>query len=346
MEQRFVGDSGLRVSVLGLGTMTFGAETDEAEAHRQLDVFVERGGTLIDTADVYAGGASEEILGRWLKGGRDDVAVATKGRFGIDAVAAGASRRALQRALDASRRRLGIDVVDLYFVHCWDAETPIEETLETLSGFVADGRIRYAGFSNLTGWQLQKVVTTARLGGYTVPVAFQPQYNLLDRGIEWDLLPLCLEEGIGVTPWSPLGGGWLTGKYRRDAVPEGATRLGEDPGRGVEAYDLRNVDATWRVLDVVEEIAADHDASWASVAIAWLLSRPGVSSVLLGARTTAQLADNLTAVDLTLDDDRLDRLTDVSAPGLPAYPHGFVEGLGGLDVWKLLGTARTEGRAV
>ena len=335
-----LGPRGPVVSRLALGTMTFGVETPEADAHAQLDAFVEAGGTLLDTADVYGDGESERIVGRWLADrGHDHVLVATKGRFAPPPGSRGASRRSLVRSLDASLGRLGLDAVDVYFVHGWDDETPVEETLDALSAEVRKGKAHAVGWSNVTGWQLARIMTTARLGGFVVPTVLQPQYNLLDRTIEWDVLPCALDEGLAVTPWSPLGGGWLTGKYARDERPTGATRLGEDPDRGVEAYDRRNTEATWRVLDAVAAVAERHDRPMAHVAVAWLLTRPGVASVLLGARTPGQLADVLGAASLTLPDDDLAALGRASAPGLPDYPHGMLEEYAGMRVWDTLGTA-------
>ena len=235
--------------------MTFGDESDEATAHAQLDRFVERGGNFVDTADVYSRGRSEEIVGRWLAARpdmRDRIVIATKGRFpmGDGPNDAGLSRTHLGRALDASLRRLGVDVIDLYQAHAWDPLTPIEETLGFFDDAVRAGKIRYAGVSNFVGWQLQKA---ALLAGDAAPiVTLQPQYNLLVRDIELELVDVCRNEGIGILPWSPLAGGWLTGKYPRDEVPTGATRLGENPDRGMEAYGPRNAqERTWRVIDAV-----------------------------------------------------------------------------------------------
>src|ERR671929_120051 len=263
MELRSLGSSGCAVSTLALGTMTFGAETDEEGSFAQLDAFVEAGGTLVDIADVYAGGVSEEIVGRWLAARpadvRDRVVVATKGRFptGDGPNDVGLSRRHLSRALDASLGRLGVDVVDLYQVHAWDPLTPPEEWLSFLDDAVRAGKILYPGLSNLTGWQVQRVVDLADHLGLARPVTLQPQYNLLVREIEWEIVPACESTGLGLIPWSPLGGGWLTGKYTRDARPTGATRLGEDPDRGVEAYDRRStVERTWDVIDAVRAIAS------------------------------------------------------------------------------------------
>jgi aryl-alcohol dehydrogenase-like predicted oxidoreductase len=336
-----LGPSGPIVSRLALGTMTFGAETDETDAHEQLDRFHQAGGTFIDTADVYGQGESERIVGRWLDQRRpDDVVISTKGRFAPPSGSAGASRRALVRSIDASLDRLGIDAIDLYFVHGWDDVTPVEETLDALSAEVRKGKIHSLGWSNVTGWQLATIMTTARLGGHVVPTVIQPQYNLLDRTIEIEVLPCALAERLAMTPWSPLGGGWLTGKYRRDARPTGATRLGDDPDRGVEAYDTRNIDTTWDVLDVVRAVAERNERSMADVAIAWLLRRPGVASVLLGARTVGQLTEVLDATTLDLSGDDLDRLAQVSAPGVPAYPYTMIEQFTEATIWHDLGTHR------
>ena len=328
------------VSQLALGTMTFGAETDEAEAFRQLDLFVDHGGTLIDTADVYGGGLSEEMIGKWgrQRGGMTDLILATKGRFAPPAGSHGASRRSLVRSVDASLKRLQVDAIDVYFIHGWDRHTDVADTLAVLSDLVRAGKIHNIAWSNVTGWQLQKIVSTAGAAGHPAPVALQPQYNLLDRGIEIEVLPCCLEAGIALTPWSPLGGGWLTGKYSADARPRGATRLGEDPGRGVEAYDVRNTKRTYAILDVVRAVADRCDRPPAHVALAWLTSRPGVASVLLGARSADQLRDNLAAADLVLEQSDLAALTDASSGGLPAYPYGFLEDWCDMDVWKRLGT--------
>ncbi|MFN3688631.1 aldo/keto reductase [Salinarimonas sp.] len=334
-----LGHGGPIVSRLALGTMTFGAETDEAEAARQLDLFVERGGTFIDTADVYGGGASEEIVGRWARrrGGFGDLVLATKGRFGPPAGSHGASRRSIVRCVEASLRRLQVEAIDVYFIHGWDRHTPICETLATLGDLVRAGKIHDVAWSNVAGWQLQRIVSVAEAHGLPRPVALQPQYSLLERGIEIEVMPCALEAGIGLTPWSPLGGGWLTGKYAADARPSGATRLGEDPNRGVEAYDLRNTSRTHAILEAVGAIAARVERPPAHVAIAWLLSRPGVASVLLGARSAAQLADNLDAIDLVLPAEDVAALTKISAPSIPAYPYGFLEDWSDMDVWRRLG---------
>src|SRR5215472_3352707 len=328
MDYRTLGCSGCAVSNLALGTMTFGAETGELDAHRQLDEFVSAGGTLVDTADVYGSGASEEIIGRWLASRpanvTERVVLATKGRFPMDDSPNGVGLSAvhLTRALDGSLRRLGVDAVDLYQLHAFDPWTPLEETLRTLDGFVRAGKIRYYGLSNFTGWQLTKAVHVAQALNAPGPVTLQPQYSLLVREIEWEIVPAALDAGVGLLPWSPLGGGWLSGKYQRDERPAGATRLGDDPNRGMEAYDRRGTQRTWEVIDAVRKVAGERGVTMAEIALAWVTDRPGVTSTILGARTTGQLEANLRAVDLRLirqETAELDAASDLR----PAdYPYG------------------------
>jgi aryl-alcohol dehydrogenase-like predicted oxidoreductase len=328
MRYRLLGNSGCAVSELCLGTMTFGAETDEAGSHEQLDVFVDAGGTLVDTADIYSAGVSEEIVGRWLAARPPEVTervvIATKGRFATDPTpnGNGLSARHLTRALDASLRRLGVDAVDLYQVHSYDPYTPMEETLRTLDGFAQAGKIRYYGLSNFTGWQLTKAVLTARALGLREPVTLQPQYSLIVREIEWEIVPAALDVGMGLLPWSPLGGGWLSGKYRRDQRPTGATRLGEDPGRGMEAYDRRGSERTWRVVDAVSQVAESRGVSMAEVALAWVTNRPAVVSTIIGARTTGQLETNLRAAGLELTAEECALLDEASDLQATDYPYG------------------------
>lgn len=341
MEHRQLGLSGLELSVLGMGTMTFGDESDESACGAMLDRYVDGGGTFIDTADVYASGASEEIIGRWLarRGGADGLVLATKARFatGDGPDDRGAGRRHLERALEASLRRLGVEVIDLYQIHGWDPLTPIEETLATLNDFVGKGKVRHVGLSNVTGWQLLHAILVARHEGWAPIVSLQPQYNLLARQVDLDLLPICLEQNIGVLPWSPLGGGWLSGKYSPDQVPTGATRLGEEPDRGVESYFRRNRDRTWAIVDEVKGVATERGVNPSQVAIAWLKQRPGITSVILGARTVSQLSENMAGVDFTLDSAEVERLDRISDPGLPEYPYRFLEDLCGYDMWQELG---------
>lgn len=328
MQYRTLGNSGAVVSNYALGTMTFGAEATEETSHAILDNYVAAGGNFIDTADVYTAGLSEEIIGRWLAqrpGMREQLVVASKGRFPMGTAPndVGTSRRHLTRALDDSLRRLGVEQIDLYQMHAWDPITPLEETLRFLHDSVSQGKIAYYGFSNFLGWQLTKAVHLAKAHGWSAPVTLQPQYSLLVREIELEIVPASLDAGIGLLPWSPLGGGWLSGKYKRDTPPAGATRLGENPQRGMEAWQERNDDPrTWDVIGAVAGIAADHGVNASQVALAWLADRPAVTSVILGARTTGQLADNLAATDLELSAAESQHLTDISQPRVGVYPYG------------------------
>ena len=328
MHHRTLGPSGTVVTALCLGTMTFGAETDETTAFAMMDTYAAAGGNFLDTADVYSRGLSEEITGRWLAA-RPAVAaqmvIATKARFPMGAGPndLGLSRRHLARALDASLRRLAIDRIDLYQMHAWDALTPVEETMRFLDDAIAAGKIAYWGVSNWLGWQIAKSVQIARHQRWAAPVTLQPQYNLLARDIEHEIVPACRDAGMGLLPWSPLGGGWLSGKYRRGERPAGATRLGENPERGMESWTTRSAqDRTWAVIDTLAAIAGARGVSMAEVALAWLRDRPGVTSVILGARTPDQLAANLRSAALTLSAEETRALTDVSAPRMPDYPYG------------------------
>jgi aryl-alcohol dehydrogenase-like predicted oxidoreductase len=328
MEYRKLGNSGAIVTSYCLGTMTFGKESDEAISFQLMDDYVAAGGNFIDTANVYGDGVSEEIIGRWLKskpGILRDLVITTKGRFpmGNGPNHLGLSRKNLQEALDASLKRLGVEHIDLYQMHAFDALTPLEETLRFLDDAIRNGKIAYYGFSNFLGWQLTKAVWIAKAGNFQPPVTLQPQYNLLVRDIEHEIVPAALDADIGLLPWSPLGGGWLSGKYKRDQMPSGATRLGENPKRGMEAYDKRNAEArTWEVIGAVEDLAKARGVTMAQVALAWLAARPAVTSVILGARTTEQLADNLGAADLKLSEEEMNTLTAASEPQVADYPYG------------------------
>lgn len=337
MRKRVLGSSGMLVSEFTLGTMTFGAETSEQDTHVILDAYVAGGGDTIDCADVYTGGRSEEFIGRWMRsrGNRDELVILTKGRFRVGPDAGhndfGLSRRHLVRALDASLRRLDVDHIDLYQVHAWDPLTPPEQWLRTLDDLVRAGKVREVGVSNLNGWQLQRTIMLARQEGLAPIVSLQPQYNLLAREVEWELIDLCELEGLGLLPWSPLGGGWLTGKYRREVVaaagsdvPTGATRLGEDPGRGVESWFKRNDDRVHAIVDEVVAVAQGRGVTPSQVALAWVNARRTVASTILGVRTLAQLVDDLGAVGLELSAEETARLDTVSAPVLPDYPYGFI----------------------
>ncbi len=319
----------MQVSELCLGAMTFGRETTEELSHRMLDRFVEAGGNFVDTADVYSTGTSEEIVGRWLKGKvRDDLVIATKVRFamGKGPNDIGLSRKHILSGVDASLRRLGTDYIDLYQVHMWDDATPLEETLSTLNDLVRQGKVRYIGASNFCGWQLQKAVDLSRGMGWEVLSSLQPQYNLLARSTEWELIPVCQNEGLGVICWSPLRGGWLSGKYRRgmEAPPVGSrVQIAEEKGWS-ESWSAYNNEHTWGVIDALVEVSDQVGKRPAQAAINWLLQRPGVTAPIIGARTMEQLDQNLGSVGWSLDEEQMFRLNAASETHSP-YPYGFVD---------------------
>jgi aryl-alcohol dehydrogenase-like predicted oxidoreductase len=325
MEYRNLGGSGCAVSAFALGTMTFGDSTDEAGAFAQLDAFAEDGGTLVDTADVYVDGASETIIGRWLADRPADITerivLATKGRFPTSGEpnGAGLSRRHLDRALNASLRRLGVDTVDLYQVHSWDHLTPVEETLSFLNDAIRSGKIRYYGLSNYLGWQIQKAVDTAQLEGLARPVTLQTGYSLLSREIEWEIVPACKSTGLGILTYSPLAAGILTGKYQQDVTPPENTRMADHP-MGPYLRGRNQDKRTLAVLDAAKTIAGNTGVTLAQVALSWLAARPAVSSVILGARTLDQLTANL-PIGLQLSTEETALLDEVSAPRID-FPYG------------------------
>jgi aryl-alcohol dehydrogenase-like predicted oxidoreductase len=326
MDFRLLGRSGLKVSALTLGTMTFGGKgffakagnTDLAGARRQIDRCIEAGINLFDTADIYSVGVSEEILGQALGARRSQVLIATKARFpmGQGPNDRGSSRYHLIRACEASLTRLKTDHVDLYQLHEWDGQTPLEETLEALDQLQRSGKVRYVGVSNFSGWHLMKTLWTAERHGYARPVAQQIHYTLQAREAEYELLPITVDQGLGVLVWSPLAGGLLSGKYRRaKPQPEGtrqAAQWNEPP--------VRDTEALYDIVEALLSVAQAHGASASQVALAWLLTRPGIASVIIGARTDEQLADNLRAADLKLTPDDIERLERVSRPPL-IYPY-------------------------
>ncbi|HEY5361034.1 MAG TPA: aldo/keto reductase [Streptosporangiaceae bacterium] len=326
MEYRALGGSGLRVSVLTMGTMTFGGRggfadvgsTGEEEARRQVDQCLEAGVNLFDTADVYSGGLAEEILGQALKGRRDEVLVATKVRMpmGPGPNDAGLSRHHVVTGCEASLRRLGTDHIDLYQVHEWDGLTPLEETLEALDFLVTSGKVRYVGGSNYAGWQLMKALGIADRLSLPRFVSQQIYYSLQARDAEYELIPAAVDQGLGVLVWSPLAGGLLSGKYRRDAQPAAGSRQLTDWNEP----PVRDQSVLYDTVDVLLDIGKSRGVSAAQVALAYLLRKPAVTSLVVGARTTEQLADNLAAADLVLTDDEFGLLEAVSDPPL-LYPY-------------------------
>ncbi|MCC5088059.1 aldo/keto reductase [Xanthomonas campestris] len=330
METRFLGRSGFKVPVLGFGAGTFGGQgplfsawgdTGVAQAQRMIDLCLEVGVNLFDTADVYSDGASEEILGQALQGRRDQVILSTKTglRLGDGPNDAGASRFRLLRAVDASLRRLRTDYIDLLQLHAFDAMTPMEETLSTLDDVISAGKVRYLGASNYAGWQLMKSLAVADQHGWSRFVANQTYYSLAGRDYEWELMPLGIDQGVGAVVWSPLGWGRLTGKLRRGQPLPDSSRLHATAAAGPAISDARLFD----IVDVLDAIAEDTGRSVPQIAINWLLQRPTVSTVLIGARDETQLRQNLGAVGWTLTPEHRARLDAVSAvePPYPYYPY-------------------------
>ena len=322
MEFRTMGRSGLKVSRACLGAMNFGTSADapcnEADARTIIDAFLDVGNNFIDTANIYTHGQSEEIVGRAVKGRRDKVVIATKGRGpqGGGPNDAGLSRLHLTSALDASLKRLGVDWIDLYQVHFPDADTPIDETMDTLAGFVRAGKVRYIGCSNFTGSQIVEAQWAAsRLKG--VPfVSLQPRYSLIAREIETDILPACGRQGLGTLIYSPLGGGMLTGKYRQGQDPEPNTRFSRNAGWVAGALSERNL----RIVEEVKDVAAELATTPTAVSLAWCLSRNYVTCAIIGPRTLQQLHDNLAGFQLVLPPETIKRLSDASRPGAEVRP--------------------------
>ena len=324
MEYRRLGATGLKVSELCLGCMTFGRETDEKTAGKILDRFIEAGGNFLDTANVYAAGASEEILGRIVGARRKELIVATKVRFNANIFLGktvkpnqiGLSRGHIMSEVEASLQRLKTDYIDLYQVHSWDFETPIEETMRALDDLVRHGKVRYIGASNFSAWQLMKSLWVSDKHDFARFDCLQPQYSLISREIEREILPLCRYEGVGVIPWSPLGGGFLTGKYRSGQRPPEDSRLA-DPRRDLwnRLADQRN----YSTLEAVEQVAKERGRPIAQVALAWVNQQPGVSSVIYGARTEDQNEQNLGAIGFQLEAAELEALSKASALP-PEYP--------------------------
>jgi aryl-alcohol dehydrogenase-like predicted oxidoreductase len=329
MEYRFLGRTGMQVSEICLGAMTFGRETSEADSFTMMDRFLEAGGNFIDTADVYSQGVSEEIVGRWMKQRRrDDLVIATKVRFamGEGPNDVGLSRKHILSAVENSLRRLQTDHIDLYQVHMWDDATPLKETLSSLDSLVKSGKVRYIGASNYAGYQLQKAMDLCKDHDWEGFSCLQPLYNLLDRDIEAEILPVCREEGIGVIPWSPLRGGWLSGKYRRGMEkPVEGTRIDEASQKGwSESWDTYANEHTWKVLDELFAVAGETGKQPAQVALRWLLQRPGVTAPIIGARTLQHLETNLGAAGWSLSPEQMGRLDAVSTTR-SAYPARFQE---------------------
>ena len=337
MDYRFLGASGFKVPVLTLGTGTFGGRgelfkawgsTDVAEAKRLVDLCLEAGLNMFDSADIYSDGAAEEILGAAIKGRRDQVLISTKATFrsGSGANEVGSSRHHLIRSVDSALRRLGTDYIDLFQLHGFDAATPVEETLRTLDDLVTAGKLRYVGCSNFSGWHLMKSLAVAERYGWTRYVAHQAYYSLVGREYEWELMPLALDQGVGCVVWSPLGWGRLTGRIRRDQPLPTASRL--QSSVATSAGPQVSEEYLFKVVDALDEVAAETGKTIPQIALNWLLGRPSIATVIIGARDENQLRDNLGAVGWSLTSEQVAKLDQASAvPRIYPYWHqaGFSE---------------------
>jgi len=325
MEQRRLGASGLRVPALSLGTATFGelglptdwGPTDAAAATRMIDICLDRGVTMFDTADVYNEGRAEEVLGQAIKGKRERLLISTKGTFptGDGPNERGSSRQHLIATVERSLRRLGTDRIDLFQLHGQDSSTPVEETLATLDQLVREGKIRYVGASNFSGWHLMKSLAASDRHGFPRHVAHQVYYSLLNRDYEWELMPLGLDQGVGAVIWSPLGWGKLTGKVRRNQPPKPGMRAHDDPDTGPHFEPER----LFRIIEALDVIAAETGKSVPQIALNWLLQRPTVASVIIGARNEAQLIANIDAAGWSLSAAQIGAL-EAASEVLPPYP--------------------------
>jgi aryl-alcohol dehydrogenase-like predicted oxidoreductase len=321
----------LTVSRLALGAMLMGDRTPADEAHRMLDRFADAGGTFVDTADVYGDGLSERVLAPWLARRRDDVVLATKVRFETtDPPGSGLAPDRIRAACDASLRRLGTDVIDLYQVHAPDPAVPLEETLEALDGLVRAGKVRALGASNCPAWLLAWAVAVQDRHGWSPFVSLQAQYSLVERSVEIEALPFCRAAGLCVLPWGPLGAGFLTGRYRRDEAMPSGSRMADASDDLEEAPARRAIERNFAVTDAAEAIAAERGATVAQVAIAWLLGVEGVAAPIIGPRTIEHLEDLLGAAALELTAEERARL-EAPAPPPDLYPHRMLAEQVGLD---------------
>jgi aryl-alcohol dehydrogenase-like predicted oxidoreductase len=326
MDYRFMGRTGLKVSEICLGCQTFGWGADEPAAHALADCFVEAGGNFFDTSNTYNQGKSEMMLGSWLKSrkNRAQLVIASKVFFpaGQGPNDTGLSRKHILDQIDTSLRRLNTDYLDLYQMHCWDASTPLEETLRVLDDLVHAGKVRYLGASNYTPSQLTRAILLSETHDWARFDCLQPEYSLLVRSTEWEILPLCRAEGIGVIAWSPLAGGWLTGKYRRGQPPPPDSRVGR-ADRWDDQPEQRESERTWGIIDALSEVSEECGKTLSQVALNWLLQQPGVTAPIIGARTIGQLEDNLGSVGWSLMPEQMAKLTTASEIPLPS-PYDFI----------------------
>ena len=329
-QYRLLGRSGMRVSPLALGTMTFGSDwgwgADDAEARRIFDAYVDHGGNFIDTAVNYTGGASERILGGLLKGKRDRIVLSTKftmARNPGDPNAGGNHRMNLMRSVETSLKQLDTDRIELLHLHAWDFTTSPDEVMRALDDLVRSGKVLYVGICNTSAWRVSQLQTIADLRGWSPLVALQIEYNLLERTVEHELVPMAQALGLGVMPWSPLGGGILTGKYSRDDLTQTSEAHVSTTRKGVIASSGHMTERALNIAEVVRAVASEVGATPAQVALAWTLLNPAVVSPIIGARTLAQAQENLGALEIRLADEQVDRLNQASVPN-PIFPGRFV----------------------
>jgi aryl-alcohol dehydrogenase-like predicted oxidoreductase len=327
MQYRFLGRTGVKVSALCLGCLTLGRELDEAASQRIMGRYLEAGGNFLDTANVYSRGRSEEIVGRAIRGRREEIVLATKvrQRMGEGANEQGLSRKHIMRQVDESLQRLHTDYIDLYYLHCWDDATELGDTLRTLDDLVHAGKVRYWGISNFTGWQIALAVSISEREGLVRPVALQPQYSLIVRDIEREVLPAASAFGLAVVPWSPLARGFLSGKYRRGEAPSVNTRFRRSSG-WLDAWKRWDKERNWQIVEAVGEVARVRGRTHAQVALNWLLHQPGVTAPIIGATSLQHLEENLGAMGWELTPDELARLEEVSSFEV-GYPYEFIRRL-------------------
>lgn len=329
MKYRYFGQTGLKISEISLGTQTFGWNTKQDEAFRMLDYYFEMGGSYLDTADSYNNGESERILGAWLKerGNHDDLIISTKVFFdqnsaSKDSNRIGHSKKHIINSLEKSLSRLGLEAIDLYQLHCFDKGTDLEEVIDTMEDLIRSGKILYYGVSNFAPSSIAKIATISRFKQYHHLSSLQLEYSLLVRSPEWELLPLCYEENIGTLAWSPLAGGWLTGKYKRDEPPPENSRAGRKD-RWYDQPEQRGGPRTWAILDVLGEISTKRKVPVSQAALNWVRKKKTISSVLIGARNMDQLKENLASLAWDMSEEEEIMLNDVSNIQEP-YPYSFI----------------------
>lgn len=327
MEYRFLGRTGVRVSALSLGCLTLGRELDEATSQRIIGHYLEAGGNFLDTANVYSRGRSEEIIGPAIRDHREEIVLATKvrQRMGEGVNEQGLSRKHIMQQVDESLRRLQTDYIDLYYLHCWDEAADLEDTLRTLDDLIRAGKVRYWGISNFTGWQIALAASITERIGLAYPVAVQPQYSLIVRDIEREVLPAARAFGLAVMPWSPLARGFLSGKYHRSELPPVDTRFRRSTG-WMDEWRRWDTERNWRIVEAVGKIAQKRDKTHAQVGLNWLLRQPGVTSPIIGATSLQHLDQNLGAVEWELTREEVAQLDEASSFEI-GYPYEFIQRL-------------------